>query len=225
MPFIIREFNMIGREIYKIWAPAEAKWVDWVRPVPFVKIDEQFEAYEVGNFIIPNIEYIKELDTNTALIIDLPGNESIKEGLAIAKIGFRPIPIYNGTDEQKGARATVDNHSIKTGLVKGASELKKIKIEEDAPPAFLLDSNRMNRYKMNISLFDNSWDIYDQDLPTAEYLLKNNINKIIIRGEKIQKDLRKILYKFQEKGIKILFTNGYEGSKVVKIKKIIEKDK
>lgn len=55
--------------------------------------------------------------------------------------------------------------------------------------------------------------------------LKNNINQIIVRGEKIQKDLKKILYKFQEKGIKILFTNGYEEPKLVKIDKILEKDK
>ena len=55
--------------------------------------------------------------------------------------------------------------------------------------------------------------------------MKNNINQIIVRGEKIQKDLRKILYKFQEKGIKILFTNGYEEPKLVKIERILEKDK
>lgn len=111
------------------------------------------------------------------------------------------------------------------GLIQGAFELKKIEISDKAMPAFLLDSNRMNRYKIDISVFDNSWDIYAQDIPSAEYFLKNNINQIIVRGEKIQKDLRKILYKFQEKGIKILFTNGYEEPKLVKIERILEKDK
>lgn len=215
---------MTGIDIYKIWAPTEAKWVDWVRPVPFVGIDNNLKLYEVGDFTIPNISYIKELKKDTAIIIDLPGNESIKEGLVTAKFGFRPIPIYNGTDEQKGAMATVDNYSIKIGLIKGAKELQKIEISNNAPPTFLLDSNRMNRFKMNVSVFDNSWDIYAQDLPTAEYFLKNGINKIVVRGEKIQKDLRKILYKFQKKGIKILFTNGYEKTKEVKIRKPLEKD-
>ena len=215
---------MTGIDIFKIWAPAEARWVDWVRPVPFVGIDNGFEVYEVVDFTIPNISYIKESKKDTAIIVDLPGNESIKEGLATAKLGFRPIPIYNGTDEQKGAMATVHNHSIKIGLIKGARELQKMEISNDAPPTFLLDSNRMNRFKMNVSVFDNSWDIYAQDLPSAEYFLKNGINKIIVRGEKIQKDLRKILYKFQKKGIKILYTNGYEEPKGVKIKKTLEKD-
>ena len=74
---------------------------------------------------------------------------------------------------------------------------------------------------MNVSVFDNSWDIYDQDIPTAEYFLKNGITKIIIRGEEIQRDLKIILYKYQKKGIEILFTNGCEELKKVKIKKII----
>ena len=30
---------MIGKEIYKIYAPAGAKWTEWIRPVPFVAID------------------------------------------------------------------------------------------------------------------------------------------------------------------------------------------
>ena len=210
---------MLGREIYKIWAPEGAKWIDWVRPVPFVNITEQSEIYEVSEFIIPRINYIKKLSNDTAIIIDLPGNESIKEGIAIAKLGFRPIPIYNGTDEQKGAIATVNNKLVKIGLVKGALELKKIKLENDAPPAFLLDTNRMNRFKMDESVFDNSWDIYAQDMPSAEYFLENGINKVIVRGESVQKDLKKILYKFQKKGIKILFTDGYEEPKEIKIKK------
>lgn len=28
---------MLGRDVFKIWAPVGARWVDWVRPVPFVR--------------------------------------------------------------------------------------------------------------------------------------------------------------------------------------------
>lgn len=216
---------MTGQEIYKIWAPENVRWVQWVRPVPFMRIDENFKTYELEKFDIPNIRYIEELNQSTAIIIDISGINSIKEGLATAKIGFRPIPIYNGTEEQTGARATVDNHSIKLGLIKGANLLKKLNIKKDAPPTFLLDTNRMNRYKMEISIFDNSWDIYTQDMPSGDYLISNGINKIIVRvEEKIQKDLSKILYKYQCKGIKIYFTNGFEKPQIIKIKKTKEKD-
>ena len=72
---------------------------------------------------------------------------------------------------------------------------------------------------MDVSIFDNSWDAYAQDLPSSEYFLENGIDKIIIRSETIQKDLNKILFKFQKKGIKILFTDGYEKPKNVKLRK------
>lgn len=207
---------MTGKDIFKIWAPVGEKWVDWIRPVPFITIDNNGIN---DSFIIPNINYLNGLPDNTAIIIDLPGADSIKEGISLTNLGFRPIPLYNGTFEQPRAMALVDNHNIQNTLVWGAVELKKRKIDTDAPPAFLLDSNRMHRFKMNVSIFDNSWDLYDQDIPSAEYFLKNNINKIIIRGESIQKDLVKLLYKFQKKGITILFTNGYEEPKIITIKK------
>lgn len=215
---------MTGRDIFKIWAPEKSMWTNWVRPVPFVMINEEFKGYEISDFTIPKINYIKKLIPDAAIFIDLPSDNSIKEGIALGILGFRPIPIYNGTDEQEGAISTVDNNSIKVGLIKGAIELEKIKISNNAPPAFLLDTNRMNRFKMNPSVFDNSWDIYAQDIPSAEYFLKNGISKIIIRGDSIQKDLEKILYKFQKKGLKIFFTNGYEEPKEIKIKKPHEKE-
>lgn len=210
---------MTGRDIFKIWAPSGARWVDWVRPVPFVAINNNFKSYTVSNFSVPEINYIKEAKDDIAIIVDLPGYHSVNEGIALGKMGFRPIPIYNGTTEQEGAMPTVDNNTAQNSLIWGASELQKLEIKEDAPPVFLVDSNRMNRLKMNDSVFDNSWDIYDQDIPSAEYFLKNGINKIIVRGEKIQRDFCKILYKFQNKGIKILFTDGYEEPEVVKLKK------
>lgn len=210
---------MISKEIYKIWAPSGAEWVEWVRPVPFIMIKDNLKILEVSNFTIPNINYIKKEEENTIIIVDLPGNKSIEEAIALSKLNYRPIPVYNGTNEQEGAMATTDNHSIAVGLVWGASELKKIEISNDAPAAFLLDTNRTNSLKMNPSVFDNSWDIYGQDLPSAKYLIKNNINKIIVRTEKLQKDLKKILYKYQKEGIKIFLTDGYEEPKNVKIRK------
>ena len=201
---------MDRRDVFKIWAPLGAKWVDWVRPVPFIEINNEFKNYEYSDFINLNINYINEIHKDTAIIVDLPGNNSINEGLALAKIGYRPIPIYNGTNEQEGAMPTTDNREIQKGLFYGAMELKKMELSIDASPVFLLDKNRTNRFKMDNSVFDNSWDIYDQDMPSVEYFLKNGIKKIIVRGAFVQKDLRVILYKFQKKGIQIFLTNGYE---------------
>ena len=210
---------MTNKEIYKIWAPDKKRWVDWVRPVPFINIDDSSSRKEFIDYRIPSINYLKELLNDTALIIDIPGIDSIKEGIALARLGYRPIPIFNGTDPPIGTISTTNNQIIKPLLIWGAFELKNIKLKNDAPPVFLLDQNRLNRYKRNNGIFDNSWDIYDGDLPSPKYLLENGINKIIVRSNFQAKDLRKILYKWQKNNIKIFFTNGYEEPKELKLKK------
>lgn len=215
---------MTGKQVYKIWAPQGKKWVEWVRPVPFVTIGEYSKNYNVSDRL-PVVDFKNTDFPNTAVIVDLPGEESVQMGIALAKIGYRPIPIYNGTMEQYGARATVDNQSVGIALVWGASKLVQIEIGDDAMPAFLLDSNRMNRYKMDTSLFDNSWDIYHQDIPTPEYFLNNGINRILVIGERISKDLGKILYEFQRKKIEICLKKGYEEPKKVTVKRPLRKER
>ena len=214
---------MTGRDIFKIWAPEDAKWTEWVRPLPFIAINEGIKINVFDNFIKTTINYINELNKDTAIIVDLPGEESVFEGIALAKIGYRPIPIYNGTNEQPEAMPTTNNHAIENALIWGAFELQKTEIEKDASPVFLLDRNRMNRHKMNVSVFDNSWDIYGQDMPSVEYLVKNGINKIIVRSRVIEKDLKRILYEYQKKKIKIFLTDGYEKIKEVRIRKPLGK--
>ena len=81
----------------------------------------------------------------------------------------------------------------------------------------------MCRYKMDESIFDNSWDLYYQDIPSAEYFLENEIDKIVVRSNRLEYDLRLILYKFQTKGIKIYLCDGGECN-LLKIKKTIDKD-
>ena len=118
----------------------------------------------------------------------------------------------------------MENGNIESSLILVAEELKKLNLPDKAPPVFLLDSNRTHRYRTDVSTFDNSWDVYGQDFPSADYFLENGIKKIIVRGQKIQKDLKKILYKFQKKGMKILFTKGYAEPKEVSVRKPLLKD-
>ena len=212
---------MTGKEIYRIWAPVHKKWVEWVRPVPFIDINEYSGMYDFSNSTTSYINFINEKCKDAAVIVDLPGVEGVKMGIGLAQKGCRPIPVYNGTTPQKGARATVDNRTIGPALEWGATELSKIEIEDDALPAFLMDSNRLHRFKMDASIFDDSWDIYHQDMPSAEYLLNNGIKKVIVVGEVVSKDLKKILYTYQKKKIKILWTKGYEEPKNIKVHKPI----
>jgi len=216
---------MTGREAFQIWAPDGKRWVDWVRPVAFIAIKDSHPANNIWNFSIPVIHYMQEMVAATALIIDLPGYESIRDALALAKLGFRPIPVFNGTNEQEGSRPLVDNHPMEAALLWGAKELQQIEILDNAPPAFILDSNRTHRLRIDDSDFDNSWDLYHQDLPTAEYFLEHGITSIIVRGQSVQRDLAKILYRHTKKGMTISLTRGFEEAKPVRIKKPPRDDK
>ena len=93
---------MLGKEIYKIWAP-KSKWQGWVRPVLFVGLDMDNVKEEYFSRNLDEILYKEHINKETAFIIDLPGAESVREGLSLAKLGVRPIAIYNGTDEQLGS--------------------------------------------------------------------------------------------------------------------------
>lgn len=50
---------MEGRDIFKIWAPVGAKWTEWVRPVPFVTINNELKAYDIRKFYYPTYKLYK----------------------------------------------------------------------------------------------------------------------------------------------------------------------
>ena len=212
---------MRGKEIYKIYAPNGAKWIDWVRPVPFVAIDT-YNRKPIADWMERKAMFLKNYQQDTAIFVDLPGKESIELSIDLAYKGYRPIPIFNGTDEQPGSQATTNTYLIESCLINGSEKLKNIKLDNNANPAFLLDSYRTNRYRAKESIFDNSWDLYKQDIPSAEYFKQNGITKIIIVGDEIQRDLKKIFLKFQEKGIDIYITDGYTFPQKVKLTKTIK---
>lgn len=217
---------MTAKEVYRLWAPKDVDWVDWVRPVPFVTIDSLAMVNEgiPLNSTLPVVQYQEELDKKTAIIVDLPGDEGIRMGIALGKLGIRPIPIYNGTLAQQGARATVDSGMISVALVKWASELGTLTIAADAPPAFLIDRNRLNRYKMEEAIYDNSWDLYPQDMPSAQYIIDKGITRVlVIGGRSVARDLKKILKPYQDKGIHLMHINSYSDMKTIIIKNWEEK--
>lgn len=212
---------MRGKEVYKIYAPNGVKWTDWVRPVPFVAIDN-YNRKPIIDWTDRKAMFLEKYQLDTAIFVDLPGKESIELGIDLACKGYRPIPVFNGTDEQQGSQATTNTYLIESCLINGSEKLKNIKLEDDANPAFLLDRDRTDRYRAKESIFDNSWDLYNQDIPSAEYFKQNGINKIIVVADTIQRDLKKIFLKFQEKGIDIYITEGYSSPKIIKLIKTIK---
>ena len=208
------------KEIFKIWAPPGEKWVDWVRPVLFVAMKNKLKKYKPAHVQL-QWPLIDDLDKkSTAIIVDFPGQESVEIGILLAKQGFRPIPVFNGTIQQEQSNSLVHNDDIMTALAWGAIQLKDIDIEKDASPAFLTDCCRMNSIRTDVSVFDNSWDLYHQDLPSESYFIKNGIKQILVIGPRLSKDLKNIFAEYDKKVIKILWTNGYDEPKTISYKLI-----
>ena len=188
-------------ELYKIWAPTDAKWSAWAKPAMFARPSNRIT---MNSYFYK--QEIKEItyQHDTMIIVDLNGEQSVKAGIYLAELGYRPVPLFNRT---KGPYNNIVNvEKLEEALYWGAQELINIYIRTDANPAFLLDKRRMKEYKVN-GAYDNRWSIFPQDMPSADYLLRNHIKKVIVVSQNIENDLSHILCRYQEKGIEIYLVN------------------
>jgi len=186
-------------EIFKIWAPDNVYWSQWAKPVLFANM----RGRRYGNNTLPELEWITQADNKMAVIVDLPGYTGVLEGLALAQLGYRPVPLYNGVSTPSGAPMVVPVDDIIATLNVGANDLSSMVIKPDAPPAFLLDSYRMNDRSKEPGTFDNRWCIFPQDMPSASALLSNGIDRVVVRSYAINDDLEHILYRYESQGITV----------------------
>lgn len=195
-------------EAYKIWAPDDALWTKWAKPTMFSRTTNKIEG---GNqFDIPKLDWFDD-DYNSMIIVDLDGEESVKVGMALAEEGFRPVPLFNGTRAVSQIEI-IDMEKLERALYWGAEQLTKLNLKKDANPVFLLDARRMRDQK-RVGYYDNRWCVFPQDMPSAEYLIKHGIKKIVVKTNRIEYDLSHILYAYQSNGISIYLADNYGSHK------------
>jgi len=193
--------------IFQIWAPDEIEWSRWAKPILFAElglVPQSSVSDPLDNWKNFDTHLIPDPRGDTAVIVDLPGEESVMMGLALAQKGYRPVPLYNSCS---GPSAVVNVNSIKYLLSQEAMDLQQMKIAFDARPAFLLDANRM-REGLNAAAgeFDNRWMVFPQDFPSANFLLSRHIRGILLIQPKVgqpRNDLAHVLLRWQEAGVRI----------------------
>ena len=196
-----------------MWAPDDAVWSQWAKPVMFMLPAEiSFRKPE-----IPEIGWIKSLERDTMIIADLPGQSGVMESLALARLGYRPVPLYNGVNGRT-SKMIVKVGEIQTALFSCADILAAYSISSDAPPVFMLDSNRMNGRGKQPGTYDNRWCVFPQDMPSASFLLNAGIRRVIVRSDRIQNDLAHILLRYQKDGIEINLCSGEDIRKISVVK-------
>jgi len=221
---------MTPEEVYRVWAPADSIWSPWVVPVPFAEIVCTNQANEKVGSELETIGAEFRVSQDLAIVIDLPGGDSIRLGMSLALRGFRPVPVIDGSpgpgpflvspqepspDELPSAETNgpaVDMREILRALCLGADFLRTLRLSESAPPAFLLDSMRMAGGRpVHPETFDNRWKVFPQDFPSARLLQERGVTRVLLiqkdRGQP-QEDLSYVLLRWQEAGLKLLATDS-----------------
>lgn len=200
---------MQAYELYELWAPMEAVWSVWAKPVLFAEIKNwrmlaaapAEGAAAVGK---PDLEWVPPADGSTGVILDLAGVLTIRTGLALAARGYRPVPLYNTSS---GGRAVLPVDDLKQSLAAGGESLAALRLPPTAPPVFLLDSRRRNgEYVTNPGMYDNRWVVFPQDFPSGAFLLSRGVRRIVVAsaGDTPAEDLSHVLLRWQEAGVQIL---------------------
>lgn len=204
-----------GKLLYQIWAPEVSAWSKWVSPSFFAQI-ECGEHYASTSSNVPSLGWPESyMGSQSAVVVDLPGAESIRYGIALAKRRYRPIIINNASpgpsrrDMILGAtsNSTYNLLALANEICATRSILQALNLPPNAPPAFILDSRRLKGDQaMRKVLFDNRWMVFPQDFPTASYLTERGIKKVMVVQEMLsrpQRDLADVLLHWQRSGIQI----------------------
>jgi len=205
---------MTKEEIFAAWAPDGSPWARWVKPVLFAHIDLAKESgSSAGTTGV--VDWAPAANDKVTLVLDLPGAEGVTTGVALAKLGYHPVPLYNAlplpclnpaSDDITGAEiAAVEVLPILEALKLGAEELARVNLALDASPAFLLDANRSGEERMVKACdFDNRSISFASDFPSATFLGAQGIRRVLLvqrdRSEP-RADLAHTLRRWQEGGL------------------------
>src|SRR5262249_26112950 len=139
----------------------------------------------------PEVDWAPAAQERFALALDLPGDEGVWLGLALARRGYRPVPLYNALPLPFGMSAfdpvsqrpvaAVDIMPIIAALCQSAEQLASLPISFDAPPAFMLDSNRQAKnVRMLPGEFDNRSVCFTTDFPSGNYLSTRGVQGVLL---------------------------------------------
>jgi len=190
--------------IYSIWAPAGASWSAWMKPVIFARLSDSQTSWCPPQ-PAADVDWCPPADGTTAIVVDLPGGASVAMGVALADIGYRPVPLYNSAP---GPAPVLDMAPVVAEIVRGTLRLREARLPPDAPPAFLLDSRRrFGESAPEPGKFDNRSISLPTDFPSANLLLHCGVRRcLLVQASSIQPqaDLAHTLARWQCGGLDVM---------------------
>jgi hypothetical protein len=198
---------MTKEELFESWAPSTSIWSPWAKPVLFSHMNNIAVPALAPAEPIIDLAWAIDPKRATAIVADLPGAVGVVTGLALAAIGYRPVPLYNACPALLGDAQIIDTGSILLALAENAASIKSYAIPDDAPPVFLLDALRNPvGAPRTPGLFDNRSISLPTDFPSANLLLSHGIQQVVlidVLQRPPQADLSHTLLRWQEAGLPI----------------------
>ena len=195
---------MTKEELFDAWAPDGVEWSAWAKPVLFAQWpDTMTPAATDPRWPDANYLWLPQAGGRTVLVIDLPAVESVRTGVAFARRGYRPVPLFNTSH---GPSAVLELAPLFLALGQGALQLKSMSLASNAPAAFLLDADRMQPpVPPSPGSFDNRWVVFPQDFPSATFLRAHGVTDALLihNGKNVQEDLAHVLLRWQQGGLRI----------------------
>jgi hypothetical protein len=193
---------MSPEEAFEAWAPAGPEWSAWARPVLFALAGPGGAAPPAAEEAAEAAGWAPGPAEGVAVVVDLPGAVAARVGLALARRGYRPVPLFNGAHHEAGV---VPTGELVRALFELAPAVRAAAPPPDAPPAFLLDSRRLEgAADLRPGRFDNRWVTLPQDFPSAARLLSRGLRRVLLVQEgrdRPRDDLAHVLRRYQDAGI------------------------
>jgi hypothetical protein len=195
---------MDKEECFALWAPEASVWSAWAKPVVFVHLDSLGFSGDMPVAATPEVPWGAPAALDRAVIVDLPGPDAVVTGLALAGTGHHPVPVFNGNVHAAGV---IDVEPIARRIWHGSGVLYRTDAGPDAPPAFLIDAQRMSPLQRpDPGRFDNRWIVLPQDFPSATFLMSRGITRALLihaAGAEPAEDLAHVLRRWQDAGVSL----------------------
>ena len=206
---------MTREEIFALWAPDGSPWSRWVKPVLFAHLDLAAEQIPVPESP-ERMDWAPPAAAKVALVLDLPGAQTVAMGLALSARGYHPVPLFNAVpmplgrlsaDPIFGSVVAVEVRPILAALKAGATQLAPSNYTVDSPPAFLLDANRRgDERNLKLGDFDNRSISFTSDFPSANFLAAHGIQRaLLVQKDRLEPrpDLAHSLLRWQDGGLQL----------------------